>query len=494
MLIRNTFYNLLGLGLPLLVAIGSMPVLIHHLGDSRFGVLTLIWAVVSYFGLFDLGLGRALTQQLSLFIIEKRDHDIPSLIYTSFLLLLGLGIFAGLLMWLGAKWGANQMAYGGDVNEIIGSIHIMAIAMPFIVLTSGLRGILEAKLAFGVINLIRFPMGVFTFIGPLVVVLWYKNDLVSVTAVLTIGRIIACFAHGYYAVKKLPKMLSDRRYSPNLFRSLMVSGGWMTVSNIISPLMSYLDRFLISVTISAAAVAYYVTPNEMVTKIWIIPGALTAVLFPRFSAPIGDIANSEILTLFRSSVFYLVLIIAPITLMISYASQDILSLWLGYAFAEKSENLLKIFAYGVLLSSIAQIPFSLLQGNGKSFITARIHVAEFPVYCLMLWLGGTYFGLIGAGLIWLLRISVDTYLMFYCSFQIFDLKFKELLGMKFVILMLLITSSFLLSLVNDGILRLFLFIFSLILIAIYIWRIFLSVNEKLFFLKKIKNLTGNINA
>src|ERR1700735_3811024 len=99
MLLRNTLYNLLGLGLPLVVAIGSMPVLIHHLGDSRFGVLTLIWAVVSYFGLFDLGLGRALTQQLSLLMAEKREADIPPLIYTSSLLLLSLGIFAGILMW-----------------------------------------------------------------------------------------------------------------------------------------------------------------------------------------------------------------------------------------------------------------------------------------------------------------------------------------------------------------------------------------------------------
>ena len=32
-----------------------------------------------------------------------------------------------------------------------------------------------------------------------------------------------------------------------------------------------------------SAVAYYVTPYEVVTKLWMIPGALAAVLFPAFA-------------------------------------------------------------------------------------------------------------------------------------------------------------------------------------------------------------------
>src|SRR5438445_11654353 len=114
MLIRNTLYNLLGLGLPLLVAIGSMPMLIHSLGDARFGVLTLIWAVVSYFGLFDLGLGRALTQQLSVLIAEKREHDIPPLIYTGTMLLTGFGAVAAVLVWWPAPGRAQRISDSGD--------------------------------------------------------------------------------------------------------------------------------------------------------------------------------------------------------------------------------------------------------------------------------------------------------------------------------------------------------------------------------------------
>lgn len=46
MLLKQTSYNLIGLGTPLLVAVVSIPMLINALGVDRFDLLTLIWAVV----------------------------------------------------------------------------------------------------------------------------------------------------------------------------------------------------------------------------------------------------------------------------------------------------------------------------------------------------------------------------------------------------------------------------------------------------------------
>ena len=45
----------------------------------------------------------------------------------------------------------------------------------------------------------------------------------------------------------------------------------MTVSNVVNPLMVYFDRFLIGGRISMSAVAFYVTPYEVVTKLSMIP-------------------------------------------------------------------------------------------------------------------------------------------------------------------------------------------------------------------------------
>ncbi|HWW04946.1 flippase [Collimonas sp.] len=486
MLIRNTFYNLLGLGLPLLVAIGSMPVLIHHLGDARFGVLTLIWAVVSYFGLFDLGLGRALTQQLSVLIAEKREDDIPPLAYTSLLLLTGLGVFAGVLMWWGATWGAHRISYSGDITEIVGSIRVMAVAMPFIVLTSGLRGILEAKLAFGIINLIRLPMGIFTFIGPVMVVLWYKNDLVAITAVLTVGRIIACLVHGYYAARSLPGMFGNRRYRPELVKTLLVSGGWMTVSNIVSPLMGYLDRFLIGATISAAAVAYYVTPNEMLTKLWIIPGALTAVLFPRFASNLIENSQDSAL-LFKKAVLTLLLVIYPLTLFTDVYAKEILQIWINPTFAEKSYVLMQIFSFGILINCLAHIPFTLIQGAGKAKTTAFIHTAELPFFALVLWLCATHFGLIGAAFAWLVRILIDTVIMFVQAGKIIDVRRTVNQPQILIFLFAFVTLSFSIGYISSEFIKAALFLVSNVILFSYSWRFLVDRNERISIIAKVSS-------
>ena len=60
LLARNTIWNLIGYGVPLVVALFAIPLLIKGLGTDRFGVLTLAWVFIGYLSLFDLGLGRAL--------------------------------------------------------------------------------------------------------------------------------------------------------------------------------------------------------------------------------------------------------------------------------------------------------------------------------------------------------------------------------------------------------------------------------------------------
>ncbi|MDH1521462.1 MULTISPECIES: flippase [Achromobacter] len=411
-LIRHSVYNLLGLGLPLLTAVFSIPVLIRELGDARFGLLTLIWAIVSYLSLFDLGLGRALTQHLAVMLEGKERRRVGALVVTAIAVIALFSIVAGALMAALGPWGLGFISAVPDQAEVLNAIWIMALAMPAVVLTAGFRGILEARHAFAVINLIRLPMGLLTFLGPLAVVLYGPPRLDVITMVLAGGRVVTCALHAWYAKRYLPDDVGPFKFDKSLIRPLCSSGGWMTISNIVSPVMSYADRFIVGAVISSAAVAYYVTPQELITKLSILPGALTAVLFPALAAQIAR-QDKAVMPLINKAVGWIFLTLLPITVAIAIFAKELLTLWVGESFASQSYVLLQIFSAGMFITCIAQIPFTVIQGAGKSHLTAIFHLIEVPLFLGALLLLSRNYGLTGAAFAWFLRVAVDAILMFW---------------------------------------------------------------------------------
>ncbi len=412
--IRNSIYNLIGLGLPLLAAIFSIPLLIRALGESRFGLLTLILAIVSYFGLFDLGLGRAVTQQFARAVGAGESHRLVPLVSTANLILLALGSFAGLLLLASAPFASNMFSDRNHNGEISSALRWMALAMPFIILTSGFRGILEAQQKFAIINLIRVPMGLFTFLGPAVCVIAGHPDLKMISAVLALGRIVACVIHGKFALKGLISDNIIREASRSEFYNLVTTGGWLTISNIISPLMTYVDRFLIGIVAGSVAVAHYVTPQEIVVRLSMIPAALSTTLFPIFSQQ-QHANQTEIKSNLRNYSIILGLAITPFSLIVFLFSHLILLKWISPEFAEASYQILQILALASLFNSVANVPYTYLQGTGRASDVAKLHTVELLLYVPLVTLMTRQYGSLGAAIAWLARIVIDCFALFYLT-------------------------------------------------------------------------------
>src|ERR1039458_8384378 len=101
---RNTFWNVVGQVLPVAAAILAVPLLIARLGQDRFGVLTMVWVVVCYSGLFDFGVGRALTALVAGALGSGRAQEVPALVWTSLVLMFGLGVVGGGVILLASPW------------------------------------------------------------------------------------------------------------------------------------------------------------------------------------------------------------------------------------------------------------------------------------------------------------------------------------------------------------------------------------------------------
>ncbi len=197
---------------------------------------------------------------------------------------------------------------------------------------------------------------------------------------------------------------------------LVQFGGWMTISNIIGPIMAYLDRFLIGALLSISAVAYYTAPFDLVARLTVISVSVTGVLFPAFAVSLAQDPDRTAL-LFSRGIKYIFLVLFPIILITVAFAPEGLRLWLGAAFAQKSEAVLRWLAVGVLVNSLASVPFALIQSAGWPHVTAKLHLLELPLYLAAVWMLTKRLGIEGAAIAWAGRVILDAVLLFFFARQ-----------------------------------------------------------------------------
>src|SRR5690625_860321 len=164
-LAQNTLVNVMGRGIPLLFAAIAIPFVIDGLGTERFGVLTIVWIVIGYFGLFDMGLGRATTK----FVADEEARgaeQLSPIIYTSILLLIGFGIVAGLLIVVVTPYLVTDIL--NIPQELTGetqkAFYILSASIPMVLGSVGARGVLEAQQRFTLVNAVKIPASTINYV------------------------------------------------------------------------------------------------------------------------------------------------------------------------------------------------------------------------------------------------------------------------------------------------------------------------------------------
>jgi O-antigen/teichoic acid export membrane protein len=252
-------------------------------------------------------------------------------------------------------------------------------------------------------------LAVLSYLGPLIV-LPFTNRLDVVVALLVFSRFLMWIAHLGACVRRYPFLRHRVAIRPDVVMPLLRVGGWMTVSNIVTPIMAYLDRFFIGALLPVAAVAYYVTPSEAVTKLSIIPAAAVGVLFPAFAESFTR-DRTRTARLFDRSVRAVVIVLFPAVLILVTLAAEVLRTWVGPEFARAGSSILQWLAVGVLINAVGFVSFGVLQGVGRPDLTGKSHLIELPLYGILIWLLGRSLGLVGFAVAWTLRVLLDTVIL-----------------------------------------------------------------------------------
>ena len=373
---RNTLWNLAGYSAPLVAAIAVIPILIRSLGTARYGVLSIAWGMAGYFGFFDIGLDNALTKLIAE-RIGQRSEEIRDLIYTAFVIMAATGVAGGIILAalshsLAYSWFTVPSALA---HESAVAFCIFAAAIPFVITSSCFRGTLAAYQRFDLINHVQIVAGLFSFLSPLAVLL-FSHSLIYIVGALVIGRVLAWGAYLWMCFQVKPSLGYLPRPRWNAVRPLITFGGWMSLSAITDPIFLYSDRFVLGVVASVSAVAYYATPFDMVVRLWLIPDALNAALFPNYASSFREDRGVTTSLLEKAGNYLFPAVLAPVLVIVLFP-REILSLWISPDFALHSARVLALLACGVFLSSIARIPWTLLVAC-RPDLPAKLSLVEAP--------------------------------------------------------------------------------------------------------------------
>ena len=406
-LARNTVFSAIGQGVPLLVAIVTLPLFIEAIGAARYGALAIAWLALGYFGAADFGLGRAITQRIAA-MREAGPNERADAVWSALAGMLGLSLATALVLYVAARWYfADIFEVGSDLRaEALASVWILAASTPVVALTGVMGGALMGLERFGLVAASTVLSRSLILILPLACALLIDPGLPILVLASLVARLLGS-ALLVPAVWRRFLKGQPRTVSRAELKRLTGFGAWIMITALAAPLMAYADRFVIGAVLGAVAVAAYAIPYDIASRTMMLPGALAQALFPRFAADQGADAAARC----RDYSVFVGLLFAPAIAALVCLAGPLLHLWLGDNLDPRSVPIAQIILVGFWTNAIAQVPHGFIQARGDPRFTALLQLAELPLYfALLAWLGSTL-GLIGFALAFAMRCAVDALLL-----------------------------------------------------------------------------------
>jgi len=407
---RSSFINLIGHAIPFIAAVIAIPLLIKSMGEELFGALTIILAIMGVFSIFDFGIGRTVTKLISERLGSRKISDIKEILNLSIYLNIIISLVGVLVVIFGINYIIEDSWAGLSKYEINIIRNLMAIAIPVVILNGTFRGVLEAFGYFDTIAIIRSVTGTMVMILPFLVwthTLSFIYSIGVIVCVRGIELITYCLFVNYKLINIDLKLKSTVKH----LRDIASFAGWMSISNILSSITLYFDRFILNATVSLSSVAYYVTPFEMLNRLTIIPGAIAGVLFPELTY-LKEKDKEKFQYMYIHSIKIIYIITWLLFMIIILFANNILSIWVGDEFANNSATVMQLIALGMFVNCNAYVPYALIQASGRPDLTAKLSIFETIIFPIAIYYTAVGYGINGVALVFAVRGAVNTLLLF----------------------------------------------------------------------------------
>ena len=408
---RNFVFNLIYPMVRLAVAIVTIPIYVRHVGDARFGVISIVWVLLGYFGFLDLGLSRAATNALAK-LRDAPQQERARVLQTTMILNLGFGLIGAVLLFVvGGYLFEHVLSVPQELKpEVARALPWIACLFPMALVSGIGLGALESQERFLLANLFQMFGMSLSQIAPVVMAVFVSPSLTVVIPSAAIAQATSMIVIVAY-VFRLEGPFSFRTFDWTEARTLLGYGGWVTVTAVINPILVSADQFLIGSLLGVAQVAHYAIPMNLVLRTQTLPVALGRTFFPRMSMLPRDTAHRLGGRALQALGYGYAAVCAPAIIL----APAFFRYWIGPDFALVSAPVAQILFLGAWINGLAFVVYTLIQSQGRPDLTGKLHFAEVLPFLGILWFLTSTFGINGAATAWSLRSVLDAFAMFWAA-------------------------------------------------------------------------------
>ncbi len=331
------------------LALFAIPIHLQINGKADYGNYIFFHFIIFFGLLLNFGINKIVAIEIS------KNLRTTKIIYQS----LKLSFFLFLIIFL------IGLVISFFFNNIIYLFSII-IGLGIMVVYLTLEGILQGLKKFKSLSIVNFIFYTISLNIPSISLLLKNNNFENLI-ILSILIKFSAILMSLFLLKNSFKIEQKNKY--NFLEIIKKYSKWYFLYNINIQIFDILDKYLIKIFISPAALAIYSIPYQLAGKITIFSKSISAVLLPEISnykkSDKGNFVQS--LYFYSISVALMLLIIFPFL-------DELLLIWLKDEFTQQILDLTKIFLIITWLSGISHILITYFEGKKKIKFNTLIEI------------------------------------------------------------------------------------------------------------------------
>ena len=347
-----------------LVQLVYTPYLIRTLGQSEYGLFSLVSSIIGYLSILDLGFGNAIVVYTSKFIAqsktneEKKLHGMFSLIYKIMSLII---IILGIVLYFNVENIFHNSMTSIEIHKakILMLILTFNLAMTFFFtiyssIISAYEKFTYQKLI-ALLSILLKPL----FMVPLLM-LNFKSITMSIT--ITVINIIVLLSNYFYCRKKLKIKIKFCGIDKVLLKIVFGYSIWLFLGSIVDRVNWSVDQVILGVVSGTAAVSVYSVATTFNNLFINLSTAISNVMLQKMTKLIShNVSNEKITNEFIKIGRLQFYIMFLITTGFIIFGKNFIILWAGKKY---------VTSYYVTLCLVIPAFFSLIQNSGLSIMQA----------------------------------------------------------------------------------------------------------------------------